>query len=51
MINPPLFVFDGVQCGGAVEFSGSKALGTLRVLLANDFSAREKFQIWSRSST
>jgi len=52
MINPPLFVFDGVQkCGGAVEFSGSKALGTLQVLLAMIFCTREKFQIWSRSST
>jgi len=29
----------GCKCGGAVEFSGSKALGTLQVLLANDFSA------------
>jgi len=32
----------GAKCGGTVEFSGSKALGTLRVLLANEFFTRDE---------
>lgn len=38
MINPPLFVFDGVRSAvGLLNSQAQKALGTLRVLLANEF--------------
>lgn len=38
IINPPLFVFDGVRSAvGLLNSQAQKALGTLRVLLANEF--------------
>lgn len=38
VINPPLFVLDGVRTGlGFVNPEAQKALGTLRTLLANEF--------------
>ena len=38
IINPPLFVFDGVRSAvGLLNSQDQKALGTLRVLLANEF--------------
>jgi uncharacterized protein YbjT (DUF2867 family) len=38
IINPPLFVFDGIRNAvGLVNPEAQKSLGTLRVLLANEF--------------
>ena len=38
VINPPLFLFDGVRSAvGLLNSQTQKALGTLRVLLANEF--------------
>ena len=38
IINPPLFLFDGVRTAlGLFNPSAAKAIGTLRVLLANEF--------------
>lgn len=38
IINPPLFVFDGVRTAvGLLNSQAAKALGTLRTLLANEF--------------
>ena len=38
VVNPPLFLFDGLRSAvGLLNFQASKALGTLRTLLANEF--------------
>jgi hypothetical protein len=38
IVNPPLFVFDGLRNGlGLLNPRLQKSLGTLRVLLANEF--------------